>query len=266
MKNIQLKDTDKQYLFSDRGAESVIYLYGDNKEVLLKYFRDEDENKAQVKRDMIDGEIPRKTLIISKEDLKIKEKKVHIIPNKKSLEDEVQVLDAIYNGKDFKGYTMKREHLKYMDVLPGSLKEHFTIRKRKIAYLKLIRDKIEKLNADGIFIGDFNEKNFLTDKDVSIVKLCDLDNLKINDLSWDTEHKFVQTYKKSDANIDYVDSYAFNLFTLAFLNKIDLGWFNLYDVKSLPKELNTKENEEILESLKNLNSSYQPKYLIDNLR
>ena len=266
MKNIQLKDTDKQYLFSDRGAESVIYLYGDNKEVLLKYFRDEKENKAQEKRDKLDGEIPRKTLIIPEEDLKTKEKKVHLIPNKKSLKDEVQVLDAIYKGNDFKGYTMKREHLKYMNTLPESFKEHFTIRKRKIAYLKLIKDKIEKLNSDGIFIGDFNEKNFLTDENITTVKLCDLDNLKIDDLNWDTEHKFVQTYKKSSANMDYVDSYAFNLFTIAFLNKIDLGWFNLYDVKSLPKELSTNENYDILESLKDLDSSYQPKYLIDNLR
>ena len=120
--------------------------------------------------------------------------------------------------------------------------------------------------GSALFIGDFNQNNFLTDKNVSLVKLCDLDNLKIDGLDFDTKHRFVQYYESSDANINNIDSYCFNLFTIAYLNNYDLGYFDYRGPLKLPKELKTKENMDICESMTHLDSSYVPKYLIDNMR
>ena len=96
--------------------------------------------------------------------------------------------------------------------------------------------------------------------------MCDLDNLKIDNLDFDTKHRLVQEYEKSNANPEYIDSYCFNLFTIAYLNKIFIGKHFFEKEEKLPKELRTKENRDIYESMYYLDSTYQKKYLIDNLR
>ncbi|MBQ9023769.1 MAG: hypothetical protein IJ105_00950 [Bacilli bacterium] len=254
---IKIFDDDMKYVFNDIGVESVIFYYKKYKDILLKYFRDEKINREQYLRDLADYEIPRKTLIFPKNRLENKEKKIETIKNRKSLKDEVEIISPAYYENEFKGYLMKKENLKYLNVLEN--------KKKKIKYLKLIREKIELLNNDGIFIGDFNENNFLTNKDITILKLCDLDNLRIDNYNFDTEHIFVKKYEKTNAKKEYIDSYCFNMFTIAYLNKINLGYFVLNNQK-LPRILGTKENEEILESMKNLDSSYQYKFLIDNIK
>ena len=269
MKKFNINDSNKEYIFNDNGVESIIFYYDYDKIKLLKYYRNDEINKTQTIRDLSNSmiETPRKVISFPIENLPNKEKKIKLIEEKKSLIDEVKILGPAYENEEFKGYIMIREFLKYLDYLPKNFKDIFTIKRKKIAYLKLIREKIEKLNDDGIFIGDFNEKNFLTDKNVSLVKLCDLDNFKIDELDFDTKHKFVQKFENSSAKADYIDSYCFNLFTISYLLKIDMPYLSDYlSNYKLPKFLDNKKNREILDSMIHLDSSYQKKYLIDNMK
>ena len=266
MEKFNIDESNKNHIFNDTGVESIIFYYDDER--LLKYFRDKEIKEKQIQKDLRDPflDYPRKVKDFPKESLPNKEKKIKLLDQKKNIEDEVKILGPAYQDGKFKGYIMNKEDLKKLDMLPEHFSDRFILRKRKIALLKLIREKIEKLNAEGIFIGDFNQNNFLTDKNVSLVKLCDLDNLKIDGLDFDTKHRFVQYYESSDANINNIDSYCFNLFTIAYLNNYDLGYFDYRGPLKLPKELKTKENMDICESMTHLDSSYVPKYLIDNMR
>lgn len=265
MEKLEIKNTDKERVFSDNGAESVIFYYNGSNDLLLKYFRTEEINERQRESDIFKYGYARKTMVLPEESLKSKEKKIELIPTIKSLQDEIEIIGPAYENGEFKGYVMSKSNLKPLDTLPDNFfkaKEHEKI---KIAFLKYVKYLTLNNNAEGIYTGDFNETNFLTNKDASVVVQCDKDNLKIGDLDFDTKHRFVKMYEKSDANPDYIDSYCLNMFTIAFLNKINTGYFVLEDAK-LPKVLRTKENYEILESMRNLDSSYQPKYLIDNIR
>ena len=263
MKDIQYKDYWKLGIFSDIGAESVIYRYRDTtnykKTVLLKYFRDNIENKLQVIRNKDNGIITENDYkVLTKEELERKKQKLELLTKRDSLKDEIEIYDRIFIKDKFKGYTMEFSDFKPLNVVDARKKD-------KIKYLKLIREKIELLNEDGIYIGDFHESNFLTCHDVSKVKLCDLDNLRIDNFDFDSKHKFALEYEKSDAKKEYIDSYCFNMFTIAYLNKIAIQYFLLKDNK-LPRALRTKKNMEIYESMLHLDSTYQPKYLIDNIR
>lgn len=246
MKSIQI-DKNRILKKFDKGIESVIYYYDDNGSiVLLKYFNDE------IKTDEI-------IIPITKETLLNKEKKIEIIKSSPLFKNEVKLLDKAYEQDNFKGYTLeKSEH---------GASSCFQKTKVKIKILKELRNKIEMFNQNGIFLGDIHEGNILTNKDGSIIQLCDLDNLRIGDFDFDIGSNAVNQFNKKCSNKDLIDCYSFNLFTLCFLEKIYgphiLGY--LKD-NGLPRILNTKENREIADSILNLDNSYQKKYLIDNIK
>ena len=265
MEKIQFNKDNIVYPFDVEGKESIIYLYRDlnvyGQDVLLKYFR--DTNTEQIINDLYkqtfdwESYIKYTGRIISDKTLENKRKKLEIIPSIPELSDEVNILDSIYCNDSFKGYTMDKEYLK---PIPDDMKK-----KKRIQYLKILREKIRKLNECGIYIGDFNSKNFLASDDLSIVKLCDLDNMKYGDLDFDTKHIFIQYYETKNINKEFIDSFCFNMYTIALLNDIA---YDISDIlnSGLPKVLNSKENRDIFDSMFYLDSSYQYKFLIDNLR
>lgn len=259
MNRIQLDNTN--YKIFSKGVESIIYLYDNN--TLLKYFRDEETEKLiedlYKKYGDLDWYTTNRGKVIDKKALINKRKKLNIIKELDCLKNEIKLYDLAYKDDEFKGYTMEKSDYKPINV--------YERKSKKINYLKLIREKIRFLNDNGIFICDFKTDNFLVSKDGKNIKLCDLDNLYLKDfnLKCNTEHRFTQNFNKYCNKKEYVDSYCFNLFTIAYLNKIA---HEALDIKSerLPHILNTKENRDIIDSIINLDDSYQPRYLIDNLR
>lgn len=234
----------------EEGMESEIFLYSNptyyDRNVVLK--------KLRPWKEFLDNGIN----ILGDYD-ENKRKKIEIIKDMPCFKDEVQILDAVTEFRNFIGYTM--------EICPYPRLDVFSDRETKIECLKLIREKIRRLNDSGVFVGDFNSNNFLVNKNNNEVVMCDLDNFKIGDLDFDIKHKFIQEFYSKCSKEDYVDSYALNLFTLALLTESR----NAYVLQhlsefSLPEELDTKENRDVLDSMNNLDDSYQPRFLIDNLK
>lgn len=165
----------------------------------------------------------------------------------------------MYDDEKFVGYTMKK-----VDFTPISI---FDKRKNKIYFLKILRDKITTLNSQNIYIGDFNRKNFLTSKNKDILKLCDLDNLRIGEFDFDIMDNAQKDFMKKCGNVKLIDSYCFNMFTISFLGKYDFGYLCRYlSWSHFSRIFSNPENEEIFDSMLHLTSDYEGKFLIDNIK
>ena len=264
------------------GVESVVYYYEDKEyydsPVLLKKYR-----SSRYLKDY-------RGIILDSNVLENKYNKIVIITSSSCLKDEVKILDAGFIDGEFKCYTMKKSDLspiniKYFTYNDENGKPNFYIKyvdkngkslslSEKIKYLKLLREKIELLNRNDVYIGDYNCDNFLVSSDFSQMQLCDLDNLKVGSHDFDLKHKFVEYYESKFCNgqkrieeYDGLDSYCFNLFTIAFLSdKKNNEVFSNIDNIKLPEVLQKFPNEEILESVKHLDKTYKPRYFIDSIK
>ena len=260
------------------GLESVIYLYEDvnyyDHQVLYKRFRSYDYIKEY-------------NTYYSENSRQNKYEKIQIIPSLNCFKDEVQIMDIGMEYGKFQGYVMKKCPLKpikaeyilyeceHDENIPRRIYfdcdgKELTI-EQKIRYLKLIKEKIVKLNNSDVYIGDFNFANFLTNKNIDIVKLCDLDSLKIGSHDFDNKHPSTVAYEKvcmpkndTNPNVEGLDSFCFNIFTLALLtNQSNYRILKHIDEVKLPKILDKFPNQEILEDIKHLKKSYKPRYFID---
>lgn len=242
MRELEVKKESIQNPFAT-GYESVIYKYFDptnyDDVVLYKKFNTFEHTNPNF--------------------LENKKQKLLLIPEIEELKDDVKVLDLLYTDGIFTGYTMEKSENDTLNI--------FDKKKVKIRLLKMIRDRIELLNSKGIYIGDFNERNFLTSKDKNIIQLCDLDNLRIKEFDFDVCDNIEKRFLNKCGNLDAIDSYCFNIFTIAFLGKYDISYLSDYfTLEHVHKCLLTKENEEIINSMIFLNSNYKKGYLIDNIK
>lgn len=209
MANVQVNDG---YIIGEfnEGVESKIYKYmyngNPNNIVLYKEFKrilEPKKNKNKNRR-----------ILVSDGTIKNKRDKIEIIKSLKYLEDDIQILDSMYKEDNFTGYTMTQSHFKSADC--------FTSKKKKIILLKSLVKKIERLNSEGIFIGDISARNILVSDDYTKFQLCDLDNFRIGDLDFDLPNLLVRTFNQNCSSKDLVDCYVFNLFTVCFLKRISV--------------------------------------------
>lgn len=224
----------------DEGMESVIYIYKDGSNIcciklLKKYI-----------------ELPTKKIEISEETFENKRKKIEIINNDSLFSDEVRPISLVYENGMFLGYTMELENYKTAEV--------FDSRKKKIEILRKYKEKIEKFNEHGIYIGDISENNiFVTENGI---KLCDLDNIRIGNLDFDIKNCFQKEYLRKYEGIENIDKYTFNLFTIGYLSKIVSVFVDSYLKEGkLPKPINSKRNLELIKD-----KNYTEDYFIDNLK
>lgn len=171
-----------------RGSESNLYLYNTNK--IVKIFKTND-----------------KTILSNKE---------HKIDILNSIDEDIlKPTNKVYINDKFSGYAMKyEEDSHHMD--------YYFLRKRdKIKLLKELYKKIEILHKHGIIYGDIHGGNILMDK-YGDIQLCDLDNVKIDNYSFDIMSLNGKRYIHSVKEIDeYMDTYMFNLYVIACLNNIN---------------------------------------------
>lgn len=269
MENIKINTKNIKEKFKE-GLESTIYHYEDPElykdPVLYKRYKSIEyirDYYADVSKNMKEN----------------KKNKLNLIPYLKCFKDEVKILDIGYEKRHFYGYTMIESDLqpiksscwinnKFSKKYLKPNGEELTL-EEKIEYLKLIREKIEKFNKKDIYIGNFNYDNFLVSDDLKEIKLCDLDNFKIEDYDFDCKTDSVKKYEEIFGidNLEGIDSYCFNIFTLAILyDKSNFTIFrNLNDIE-LPEVLESYENDAILGSIKKLDKSYTPGFLIDKFK
>lgn len=277
MREIQIETKNFGEKFKE-GLESIIYYYNDpnyyNQDVLYKRFRSVDYIR-NFNTDTSDNMYENKY------------EKVLIIPTLTCFKDEIKILDIGVEYNKHLGYTMQKSYLNPICSRYESFKDekgntctklvyYGPNRKElstsdKIQYLKLMKEKIDKFNESEVYIGDFNYENFLVSDNLDCMKLCDLDNLKMWSHDFDNKTASVKMYEekcmsgdKKLQNIEGLDSFCFNIFTLSLLlNESNFNILRNIENIELPEILDSYPNGEIMESIKHLNKSYKPKYLID---
>lgn len=228
------------------GMESTIYFYRDQNEIIfLKLFKREIKYGDYI--------VP-----VSDKILLNKKLKIELIPEFSEFSDEIQILKLVYDEKDnFIGYTMKIDEFKTA--------KDISRRNLKIDVLKQLRKKMEMFNENDIYIGDFNPSNIIITNEG--IKICDLDNFRIGDLDFDLKSLFQNMYLQKCKNIENIDNYSFNLFTISYIGNMYEPYV-LWNIRQngLPRKLNTRQNRVIVEQLIDINDNYQKQYLIDNMR
>ena len=148
--------------------ESNTYIYNLNgKKVLLKLFTTDNEEKLESKR-----------------------KKIEIMSENKAINDEMgNIGNAIFDGKII-GYFMPFD-MEY--VRPIS---EYDKRKDKIVVLKRLKEKIEKLNENGVFIGDFDKNDILINYSKDNILLFNLDKCKIDGMDFDKKSENIDRFNE----------------------------------------------------------------------
>ncbi len=239
----------------NHGMESTVYLYDINgKSVLLKYFKDkiilDDTFYGNKKEDNI-RYIPEETFIN-------KEKKLELISEMDCFKDEVKILDLVYNkeGK-FVGYTMGIEKMNTVEDVYS--------RKQKIKVLELLKEKIELLNENNVYIGDISSRNMLYDGNT--LKLCDLDNYRIGEYDIDLKTLLTKDYEKMRKDPKNLDNYMFNLYHYGLVYRYHSSVvLRTLRQNGLPFRLRTQENEKLLKDILSDKKTYQKRYFLDNMR
>ena len=227
------------------GSESTIYSYRnpDNTYVIVKLFKDEFVT-------------PTKTEKIPYEVFQNKERKLILLNQSDVIDDDTKPIDLFYIGDKFAGYSM------YIDINKDF--DYSWSKKEKEEALRELKNTIERLNKNGIYIGDFNIENFRK-RDNGSIRLMDIDNFSIGGLPFDRENTLVTDYKKHCSNIKNVDNYGFNYFTLSFyINQTPNTIKRYIKENGLPKRFNTNENKQLIEDLENINDDYTPRFIIDS--
>ncbi len=238
MKNFKIEPRNMLKEFRTE-EDSKMFIYNLNgEEVLLKLFKTTDEKELESKR-----------------------KKIEIMSENKAINDEMgNIGNAIFDGK-IVGYFMPID-VEY--VRPIS---EFDRRKDKIVVLKRLKEKVEKLNENGVFIGDFDKNDILINYSKDNILLFNLDKCKIDDMDFDKKSKNIDRFNSKCKNQENIDSYTLNLFTIELLERIYPPYVVNYLISNeLPKYLDTEKNRSIVREMTSLNDSYQKRYLIDDVR
>ena len=238
MKNFKIEPRNMLREFRTE-EDSKIFIYNLNgEEVLLKLFKTTDEKELESKR-----------------------KKIEIMSENKAINDEMgNIGNAVFDGK-IVGYFMPID-VEY--VRPIS---EFDRRKDKIVVLKRLKEKVEKLNENGVFIGDFDKNDILINYSKDNILLFNLDKCKIDDMDFDKKSKNIDRFNSKCKNQENIDSYTLNLFTIELLERIYPPYVVNYLISNeLPKYLDTEKNRSIVREMTSLNDSYQKRYLIDDVR
>lgn len=238
MKNFKIEPRNMLKEFRTE-EDSKMFIYNLNgEEVLLKLFKTTDEKELEIKR-----------------------KKIEIMSENKAINDEMgNIGNAIFDGK-IVGYFMPID-VEY--VRPIS---EFDRRKDKIVVLKRLKEKVEKLNENGVFIGDFDKNDILINYSKDNILLFNLDKCKIDDMDFDKKSKNIDRFNSKCKNQENIDSYTLNLFTIELLERIYPPYVVNYLISNeLPKYLDTEKNRSIVREMTSLNDSYQKRYLIDDVR
>lgn len=237
------------------GRESIIYLYKEENGTLsaLKLLKDEIKF-------FNDLDISTMRYELTDEMRKNKETKLDILSKEKCFNDEAKLIDLVYDedGK-FIGYT--REYIKNIKKMSEFT---FDSKKNKLNLLYSLRNKIEELNKNDIYIGDIGSDNFYVENNQ--IKLLDIDSLHVKGNDFSIKTYLMKIFLENNENIENIDNYCFNFYTIAFYEKIALGY--IYSVlldDGLPKKFKTKENKEILKTMLEA-KDYEKKYVLDYMK
>lgn len=233
MKIIQFNSSKMGTEFSS-GKEANIFNYNDDgKDVLVKLFNED---------------------IVSEEESKNK-------PYRSNKKTKLQMLSGcrdsalvtvkglVYKNGHFVGYTM--------DEVEGTKVDWTADKARKLMFLKQLRQNMLRLNERGIYIGKFDDKDFLVDSTGKVIHL-DIDNYSIGGIGFETKDQYMERFSKTGAKKELIDRYCFNIFTMALLGDYAIGLCDIRNMK-LPISMYSKHNREVLEETRYIDENYSGK-------
>lgn len=232
MKTMPITKFNKDNVIKEIGhdIESDIYLYRDkNNVVTFKKFRKDFDALGNLY------------------DPSNKELKLLLLNESKALINDIKLLKRVYDEDQFIGYTSCYEPHKTLESFA------FTSKKKRINFLEQIQQKYQELNKEGIYIGDFNEKNFAVFGDN--IRLLNIDNFRIGDIDFDIKDTVMKDYlDRCPDNIKNIDYFCFNYFVMSYISKIAKSYifWQLY-YNDLPKEFKTEECKKIYQKLLKIN-------------
>lgn len=237
-----------------KGISSEVYEYQDEKgnDVALKYFR----RKIKIWKNGEPTEID-----FDEAMQKNKEDKLQLLDKDICMWDEPKLFDLLYDDNlGLVGYTMEYSDLPTM--------EDFIYKSRsfKLKLLKELRKRIDELNRNGIYVGDFmSGDNFLV-TDNGEIRFLDVDNFNVHSLDFDLYNPYVDSYNDRNKKIDNVDNFCFNFFTIAYYERVTMSRLYLYLKEvGLPSKFVTDENKQLLYDMLN-KRNYKKRYLLDNTK
>ena len=218
----------------DQGKESIVYDYKeDGEDVLIKLYRDnivleEEANNVPFRHN--------------------KEQKLRILSSTKD-NALVTVRNLVYKNGKLIGFTM--------DKIEGTHISYHAPKQKRIAFLNQIRENMLRLNEKGIYIGDFDDRNFVIDSTGKVIHI-DIDNYKIGGYDIDVKDEEIKRFDRSKARKELLDRYYYNYYALALMGKYALGYCNIHTMK-LPLSMRTFHNYEVLDEMRCLNENYSGK-------
>ena len=213
------------------GAEGVIYKYNfEGNTVAIKIFNPDIFTSNKLKKI---------ELVHSREIDKIVTKPQCLV-----------CVDGKINGYSME-YDQNDQNLESLKTLTPS---------EKLEYLKKLRDIIETLHKHNIIIGDLKATNILVNE--GNIKICDIDNFKVDDLDPDIlnlySKQYFRKYKKMDEGLDI---FSFNILTILFL--IDGAADELLNYIMKGSYTHNEYLRNIIEILLN-DKEYTESYIIDD--
>lgn len=215
------------------GYESNIYEFDEN--FLMKIFKDDNQ-------ELLNNKL-KKILLLSELDL------------------DLTPLKLVFIDGCFKGYIY--EELKGYYPIDGLVQK----KKEKEKILLEIKEKLHQLHQLGIIYGDLHQQNILYNG--SNIVICDLDNVSINNLKFDTKNNHIYYYMARINVFDTrLDSFIFNLLTISYYQNISYDYVITYLITQgkLSHKFNTSENRKIISEMICLTPDYSGELLIDNSR
>lgn len=141
----------------------------------------------------------------------------------------------------------------------------------KIEILKRYRRLLDYFHSENIVYGDIKGCNMLLSSDSKTLGFCDLDNMKVDDLSIDILSRCASYFCSKYGLIDYkLDSFMFNFLTIEYLLNIYSEnyemVFDFLDYNVVPNfsfSMNKVKVKSIFDELKNISPDYSGRYIID---
>lgn len=243
---------DENYIVKKigNGLESEVFLYYNKGSFeALKIFKREIHYKTD------NGIVIRK---VTEEMLENKKRKIELLSKEPCLNNDLKITSLVYNKDSrFIGYTSKYE-------LTESFNDYsFKSFHIRLELLKKLKERINILNENGIYIGDFINLNNFAIKDGNVF-LFDIDNYYVKGLDFDFDNMFINDYLKKNNDISNIDVYCFNYFSMAYADKRSINYIEDYlRIHGLPRRFKTEKNKSLLKELLDRKCSNR-EFLIDN--
>ena len=140
--------------------------------------------------------------------------------------------------------------------------------KKKLDILKQAKEHIFNLHDVGIVYGNIVDDNILYNPTKNRILLSNMDEVKVKNYDFDVKNVFMYEYLKNNPkNPMLLDNYMFNLYIVAYLDRVFYpSILDYLQMGKIPEELDNGINNGIINEMLNIDKDYSGRLLIDNAK